>query len=543
MKHLNFLSNLLSLSLGSPCTDVSLDRRLTVGSPSGLDAKWKQNPFMRFAVVLTLIFTIGSGNVWGDSYTLTFKTGSGDGTSMSTSTSASTCLSGGSDYVTGNLATASNVYHSGDYGLKVGKSSGAGDIKINLSTSGQVVPTSVVVYAKYYSSSKIGNVQVVTNLGSNTATNTTGSFTAYTYSYSGSTKLSWVEIKSNKYIWVEKVVVTYAAPAASVATPTFSPAAGTYEEAQSVTISCATAGTTIYYTTDGSTPTSSSPAYSSAVSITGSCTLKAIAKKGSDYSSVGSAAYVIKKKVNWSVNGENWNTGHGSPTTRVVAGNKVTALPTAPTSAACDGSKVFVGWTTSEYSHASTAPTTLFTTAAGAPNVDDDVTYYAVFADAADGSSSKTYELTIERGDVPSSYTGTWSAKTATETGGGSGTLSVSLSGTNVMQSTASGHTTHIQFKASSTGFYNTTDLGTINSITTNNSDIKYYINSSSNPSSSGSGGYFRVYNNTSGARYTASIVINFTKTVGGTTYSNYTTTCCTQLGSINGSVSWTNPF
>lgn len=45
--------------------DVSLDCRLTVGSPSGLDAKWKQNPFMRFAVVLTLIFTIGSGNVWG----------------------------------------------------------------------------------------------------------------------------------------------------------------------------------------------------------------------------------------------------------------------------------------------------------------------------------------------------------------------------------------------------------------------------------------------------------------------------------------------
>lgn len=530
----NFLSKLWSLSRADRVRTLAID---AVSLPS----------FCRVKHVLTLLvvmlFTIGSGNVWGDSYTLTFKTGSGDGTSMSTSTSASTCLSGGSDYVTGNLATASNVYHSGDYGLKVGKKSGAGDIKINLSTDGQVVPTKVSVYAKYYSSKNIKTVQVCTNLGSNTATTTTGSFAEYSYSYSGSTKLSYIEIKSSGYIWVEKVVVTYAAPAASVATPTFSPVAGTYEEAQSVTISCATTGTTIYYTTDGSTPTSSSPAYSSAVSITGSCTLKAIAKKGSDYSSVGSAAYVIKKKVNWSVNGENWNTGHGSPTTRVVAGNKVTALPTAPTSAACDGSKVFVGWTTSEYSHASTAPTTLFTTAAGAPNVDDDVTYYAVFADAADGSSSKTYELTIERGDVPSAYAGTWSAKTATETGGGSGTLSVSLSGTNVMQSTASGHTTHIQFKASSTGFYNTTDLGTINSITTNNSDIKYYINSSSNPSSSGSGGYFRVYNSTSGARYTASIVINFTKTVGGTTYSNYTTTCCTDPGLAYGTAPVTRTF
>ena len=45
--------------------DVRHDCRLTVGLPSGLNAKWKQNPFMRFAVVLTLIFTIGSGNVWG----------------------------------------------------------------------------------------------------------------------------------------------------------------------------------------------------------------------------------------------------------------------------------------------------------------------------------------------------------------------------------------------------------------------------------------------------------------------------------------------
>ena len=43
-------------------------------------------------------------------------------------------------------------------------------------------------------------------------------------------------------------------PAGTVATPAFSLAAGTYIGAQSVTISCATSGATIYYTTDGSTP-------------------------------------------------------------------------------------------------------------------------------------------------------------------------------------------------------------------------------------------------------------------------------------------------
>ena len=44
----------------------------------------------------------------------------------------------------------------------------------------------------------------------------------------------------------------------TAAAPTFSPAAGSYSTSQAVTISDATAGTTIYYTIDGTTPTTSS---------------------------------------------------------------------------------------------------------------------------------------------------------------------------------------------------------------------------------------------------------------------------------------------
>ncbi len=47
----------------------------------------------------------------------------------------------------------------------------------------------------------------------------------------------------------------------TVATPAFSLAAGTYTSAQSVSISDATSGATIYYTTNGTTPTTSSTQY------------------------------------------------------------------------------------------------------------------------------------------------------------------------------------------------------------------------------------------------------------------------------------------
>lgn len=78
------------------------------------------------------------------------------------------------------------------------------------------------------------------------------------------------------------------------ATPTFSPAGGTYATAQSVTISTTTPGATIYYTTDGSTPTTGSAVYGGAVTVSASGTLKAIATApGYTASAVGTASYVI----------------------------------------------------------------------------------------------------------------------------------------------------------------------------------------------------------------------------------------------------------
>lgn len=81
----------------------------------------------------------------------------------------------------------------------------------------------------------------------------------------------------------------------TVAAPTFSPAGGTYNTAQSVVISSATSGATIRYTTDGSTPTATSPVYSAPISVTsGVVTVKAVASKsGMADSAVASATYTI----------------------------------------------------------------------------------------------------------------------------------------------------------------------------------------------------------------------------------------------------------
>lgn len=81
----------------------------------------------------------------------------------------------------------------------------------------------------------------------------------------------------------------------TVATPTFSPAAGTYYEAQNVTISCTTTGATIHYTVDGNDPTTSSAVYSSPIAISQTTTVKAMAvKSGMSNSSIASATYTIE---------------------------------------------------------------------------------------------------------------------------------------------------------------------------------------------------------------------------------------------------------
>lgn len=127
-----------------------------------------------------------------------------------------------------------------------------------------------------------GNYSHPTTTGSGTWSGTATSVT-FTLGSSGQLQLNTLS-----------VIVEGETPIPTCATPTFSPAEGTYESVQDVSISTTTQGATIYYTTDGTTPTTGSTKYINPINVSTTTTVKAIAvKEGNNNSAVATATYTI----------------------------------------------------------------------------------------------------------------------------------------------------------------------------------------------------------------------------------------------------------
>ena len=78
-----------------------------------------------------------------------------------------------------------------------------------------------------------------------------------------------------------------------LATPVIAPNGGSFINSRQVTLSDATPGVSIYYTTDGSTPTTNSPVYSTPFTLTHSTLVKAMAAMpGAINSAVASASFI-----------------------------------------------------------------------------------------------------------------------------------------------------------------------------------------------------------------------------------------------------------
>jgi hypothetical protein len=101
--------------------------------------------------------------------------------------------------------------------------------------------------------------------------------------------------------WVNSAVASSSVTASvgagttpTATTPVFSVGAGSYTAAQTVSITSATAGAKIYYTINGTTPTTASTLYNGPVSVAASETLEAITvASGYNNSAVASAVYTI----------------------------------------------------------------------------------------------------------------------------------------------------------------------------------------------------------------------------------------------------------
>ena len=205
---------------------------------------------------------------------------------------------GASDFNTTSYA-ANNGSHSKN---AVCTTDGTKKMSVSYTTNQIMQSNSVIQWKKnegyIYNTTDLGTISSVT------ITSTDGSFTTY-YGTSeqpssgtagtgkGYFKTS-VGNATGKASKIEIVFVITEADPTTVSTPTISLAGGTYNNNQSVTLSCGTKDATIYYTTNGDTPTSSSTEYTSAITVDQTMTLKAIGiKDGLTDSEIASATYTL----------------------------------------------------------------------------------------------------------------------------------------------------------------------------------------------------------------------------------------------------------
>ena len=109
--------------------------------------------------------------------------------------------------------------------------------------------------------------------------------------------LKAIAVLDDKVSPVSTAEYTVAEAPVNVEAPVFRPGAGSVVAGTKVSITSSTSGAKIYYTSDGSDPTTASTLYTEPIEITEDVTLRAIAVAGSSVSGISTAAYTVEEEV------------------------------------------------------------------------------------------------------------------------------------------------------------------------------------------------------------------------------------------------------
>lgn len=376
-------------------------------------------------LTLIILCSIGVGNAWGDSYTITFSGSKSESTALS-GTAASIC--GSSTYVTGDVSDVSRAYGPTSNGVKVGASSNAGTFTLSLSAWGKVTPDSIVVNCKLYNSTKSETVNV-NSIGAQSVPSSWGNV-----SFTTSTALTSLTIASSKYIWVKSVTVYYTSGDGSTPTISVTPTSidfGTVDIGNSptetfvvkgsnltgdITLSGASAPMSLSATTITKAEAETVSGKTITVTYTPTSTASTsqtitLASSGATNKSVSLAGQGQQKyAVHYFVN----SVEQVGLKEMVISGETVSGLPDEEDITNCDvdGHPYFVGWSTSNFGTRNTAPTTLVD---GTEPITEETYYYAVFA-AGTGGSVSTMSINFE--SSTGSYPGwSWSNFTSNQSG------------------------------------------------------------------------------------------------------------------------------
>lgn len=534
---------------------------LSLGNEPALDRKWIGSSPARLLSILTLflmLFSFGVGSAWGTDITYTFTSKSWTATSGG---SAANWTSGkdGAGFSNNGIQVTNNASYTGANGTSpisftnvtqvvctynTNKSKGAGTIgvqvgsnseeTVNWAYSGSADGTSANFTATVnYATPQTGNVKITLNTTTNSIY-----LVSVKITYGGGstpsvtpdpTSLDWGSVLQSS----------------SQSTKTFSISGSNLTGNLSVAV---TGG---YSVSCGSsiTVTSGTPNVTT-ITVTPPSTSTTGTKNGTVTISGGGLASNVVVNLSMTVNAAStvtWMNNGSEYTTTLVANGSKPEFPDNPSS--CDGtSTTFVGWTQTPWSGKiddisgkTTDATKIYTAASQMPTVAADVTYHAVFAkvryNECTSLSSDDVILIVNPANAKALQTdGTWAGRSVTISGSGTSTY-IEISATDIQW---------IVEKSSSNYKFKT---GTYYLCGTTTSPYVALSASSYNWTLSGSDPYQLTYNSSRYFEYYNSAFTTYNKSGTGDAYdmkfylrnvSNYITSCCTPLGSINGSFLWT---